>query len=319
MNLPYSTNPTATERNDSLKQSTELASQDLPTRSQTVINAFSIDVEDYFHVSAFEEKIDRSTWHQRRSRVFDNTMRLLELLDSHNTKATFFVLGWVAEKVPELIKTISAAGHEIGSHSHWHRLVYQLNPAEFRQDLRRSKDMLESIIQKPVSAFRAPSFSIVESSLWAFEVLVEEGFTADSSIFPSQHARNGINNFAPEIQEVKTQSGSIVEFPMPIARGVGRNVPFGGAGYFRLYPYWLTRQFIGRLNAAGQPIMFYTHPWEIDPEQPRVSDLFWSTRFKHYVNLKSTFDKLDQVLTDFQFATMDECINQWKTKTNQSP
>ena len=155
----------------------------------------------------------------------------------------------------------------------------------------------------------------MESSFWAFEVLIEEGFTVDSSVFPSRQARNGIDNFEPEIQEIKTKSGSIVEFPMPVAEGVGRKIPFGGGGYFRLYPYWLTRQFINRINSGGRPIMFYTHPWEIDPDQPRVSDISWSTRFRHYVNLKSTFDKLDQLLADFRFTTMNECIQQWKNKS----
>ncbi len=286
----------------------------LSDRAFPVKNVFSVDVEDYFQVTAFENLHCRNDWSRFESRVFNNTMRLIELLEKHDTKGIFFVLGCVAEKFPRLVELISAAGHEIGSHSHMHCLVHQMSPDEFREDVRKSKDAIESIIQKPVTSFRAPTFSIVRESFWALDILVQEGFTVDSSIFPSRHVRNGVSDFLPAVQRVDTESGAITEFPMPVVSWMGRTIPAGGGGYFRLYPYWLTQRFVRQLNNAGRPFMFYVHPWEVDPDQPRVKGASRSARFKHYVNLESTMGKLDRLLSDFEFTSLADCLRSTQSK-----
>ena len=217
--------------------------------------AFTVDVEDYYQVSAFEGGIDRSQWSVMESRVVPSTQRLLALLRRHNVTATFFVLGWVAEHFPELVREIHNDGHEVGSHSYWHRLIYQQTPAEFREDLRRSRDVLEEIIGVPVTAYRAPSFSITESSSWAFEILVEEGFESDSSVFPIVHDRYGIPGANPRIHAVDTPAGELIEFPPSVMKLWMLNLPVGGGGYFRLYPSLLTRLGLSMASKGG------THPF----------------------------------------------------------
>lgn len=272
------------------------------------INALSIDVEDYFQVSGFESVVSRDDWDHYPSRVVNNTRRILEILDEHSVVGTFFVLGWVAEKFPSLVQEIDAAGHEIGSHSYWHRLVYQLSPSEFRDDLRRSKQVLEDIIGRSVESYRAPSFSITKQSLWALEILAEEGIRFDSSIFPVHHDRYGIPGARQEIHDLETSHGTLCEFPMTVARLGRMNVPASGGGYFRLYPYWLTRRLISKVNRAGQPLMFYLHPWEVDPEQPRINGVRLLSRSRHYINLTQTQAKLKRLLNDFAFGTMTDVI-----------
>jgi polysaccharide deacetylase family protein (PEP-CTERM system associated) len=277
------------------------------------MNAFTVDVEDYFQVSGFERQIDRRDWDGFESRVVPSTRRILALLEDRNVRGTFFVLGWVAHKFPGLVREIQAAGHELASHSYWHRLIYSLTPEEFRQDLRDSKAAIEDAAGAAVTAFRAPSFSITSKSLWAFEILVEEGFTTDSSVFPIAHDRYGIPGCKPDIHHIDTPAGRIVEFPMT-ALGIRRfSLPVGGGGYFRLYPYWFTKSLLRQVNGrAKRPFAFYIHPWEVDPDQPRLRFGSGLSRFRHYVNLQPTMAKLSKLLTSFRFGTLSESIARYE-------
>ncbi len=285
---------------------------------QPHINAFTVDVEDYFQVSGFERNVIRETWDGYESRVVANTQRILELLAEHQTLATFFVLGWVANRFPSLIREIQRAGHELGSHSYWHRLVYLLTPEQFREDLRNSKAAIEDACGASVSTYRAPSFSITRKSLWALEILAEEGFTTDSSMFPVQHDRYGIPGGRPEIHEIQTKSGPLTEYPLTVFRAGRYTLPVGGGGYFRLYPYWLTRNLLKSVNSRAQrPFSFYIHPWEVDPNQPRLSGGSHASRFRHYVNLRPTVAKLSKLLTEFRFGTMCQSICQ--SQSGQQP
>jgi polysaccharide deacetylase family protein (PEP-CTERM system associated) len=284
-----------------------------------ILNALTIDVEDYFHVSAFEEHIDRRDWHRWLCRVVPNTHRLLELLRRYQLRATFFVLGWVARHYPQLVRDIHAEGQEIGSHGFWHRLIYQQSPDEFRSDLRQSREVLQQIIGEPVVAYRAPSFSITARSSWAWQVLAEEGFCFDSSVFPIYHDRYGIPNADPAVHQVHTPSGSLWEFPLPVVRFLRWNVPVGGGGYFRLYPLPLTRLLLSRLNHRfGRPFVCYVHPWEIDPQQPRLRCGSRVSRWRHYVNLGRTEAKLDALCRQFRFGTLSEAINAWRQQNQSS-
>ena len=232
-----------------------------PGRSSAVVNAMTVDVEDYFQVSAFDGSVPRSSWDSRESRVCQNTERLLDLFDSAEVKATFFVLGWVAERFPRLVRRIVGAGHELASHSYEHRLVYSQAPGEFREDLRRARQTLEQAGGCRVHGYRAPSYSIVRSSLWALDVLIEEGYVYDSSIYPIRHDRYGIPDWPREVHRVVRASGSIWELPGSTVRLGKINLPIGGGGYFRLLPYEWTRHGIRRLNRSNQPAVFYLHPW----------------------------------------------------------
>lgn len=273
------------------------------------LNAFTVDVEDYFQVSAFERDVQRATWNDLPSRVVENTHRLLELLGRNGVRGTFFVLGFVARKFPGLVRQIHAAGHEIGSHSFWHRLIYTQTPEQFRADLRHSKAVLEDAAGVPVTAFRAPSFSITRRSLWALDVLVEEGFQSDSSIFPTHHDRYGIPGAQPTIHTLHTPSGSLTEFPPSIARCGRMALPVGGGGYFRLYPYAISRLLLQRIVRHEQrPFMFYVHPWEVDPDQPRLRAGSGVSRFRHYVNLASTEQKLERLVRDFPLGRMCDVL-----------
>jgi polysaccharide deacetylase family protein (PEP-CTERM system associated) len=274
-----------------------------------LVHAFTVDVEDYFQVSAFEQHIDRSGWDHFPSRVVANTQHLLETLAKSHVQGTFFILGWVARKFPSLVRAIHSAGHEVGSHSYWHRLIYRQTPAEFRDDLRQSKAVLEDQIQTPVVAFRAPSFSITRRSLWALEVLIEEGFSVDSSVFPTRHDRYGIPGAQSQIHALETPSGRILEFPPTVASWGGFALPVGGGGYFRLYPYAVTRALLASIEHGDRrPFMFYVHPWEIDPRQPRLAVGSWISRFRHYVNLATTQVKLDRLLRDFSFGRLCDVL-----------
>ncbi|MHB0954814.1 MAG: XrtA system polysaccharide deacetylase [Pirellulaceae bacterium] len=273
------------------------------------LNAFSVDVEDYFQVSAFEKHVSRANWTSIPSRVIGNTQRLLELLDGHQIKATFFVLGWIARTYPELVREIDAAGHELASHSYWHQLVYELTPEQFRTDLIDSRKAIEDAAGRRVVIYRAPSFSITHRSLWALEILAEEGFQIDSSIYPIHHDRYGMPNAETRIHEVQTPSGSIWEFPPAVLRFGGLNVPISGGGYFRLYPLLLTVQGLRRINRRHHhPFVFYVHPWEIDPHQPRIAGPSRKSRLRHYVHLATTEKKLNHLLGQFRFGTLGEVI-----------
>jgi polysaccharide deacetylase family protein (PEP-CTERM system associated) len=270
----------------------------------TVVNALTVDVEDYFHVSAFDSVVSRATWEQFDSRVVTNTERLLDLFDRAGVKATFFVLGWVAARFPSLVRRIAAAGHEVASHGHNHQLVYLLTPAQFREDVRAAKAAIEDASGARVAGYRAPSYSIIESSLWALDVLVEEGYTYDASIFPIHHDRYGIPGARRHPHTVPRASGTLVEMPGSTVRIAGINLPVAGGGYFRLLPYGWTRWGIRRVNQTErQPVVFYCHPWEIDPDQPRVK-VGRMTRMRHYRGLEKTAQRLARLLGDFKFDTM---------------
>ena len=271
-------------------------------------NAFTVDVEDYYHVSGFADRIAPADWDGYESRVVPNTRRILELLDACSVRATFFVLGWVADRFPQLIREIHRGGHELGCHSYSHRLVYEMTPDEFRKDLRRARQVVEDVAATPVLAYRAPSFSITERSLWALEILAEEGFEYDSSIFPIHHDRYGIPGAERFPHRIDCRSGSLVEFPPSVCRIGKLNAPVGGGGYFRLYPAALTERWLARINSRyNQPFMFYVHPWEFDPDQPRLPGSRRS-RFRHYLNLDKTEQRTRRLLQRFRFGTMTEAL-----------
>ena len=275
-----------------------------------VLNAMTIDVEDYFHVSAFDGVIPRSSWATLECRVERNTDRLLQIFDRHGIKATFFVLGWVAERYPDLVRRIAAAGHEIASHGFAHRLVYDLTPAMFRDDIVRSKQVLEDACGVAVQGYRAPSYSITPRSLWALDILIEEGFTYDASIFPIHHDRYGIPVSARHPYRLHRSSGALTEVPGSTIQWGPLNMPVAGGGYFRIFPYEWTAWGIKRINVReGRPAVFYLHPWEIDPDQPRLpSGLL--TRFRHYRNLHATETRLERLIRDFQFGPLRAVLRQ---------
>lgn len=270
-------------------------------------NIFTIDVEDYYQVEAFASTIDRSHWDNYESRVVDNTHVILDLLDSHDVKGTFFVLGCVAEKHPELVRQISDRGHEIASHGMSHRMVYKQTPEVFRDETRRAKALLEDIVQKEVRGYRAATYSITQQSLWALDILVEEGFKYDSSIFPMRHDKYGMPGIDPLPHTIQTKSGPLVEIPITVYRKGPVSIPCAGGGYFRLWPYWFTRWCLSSVNKKVE-FNFYLHPWEVDAEQPRVANAGWLSRFRHYNNLDKCQDRLDRLLSDFKFATASEFL-----------
>jgi polysaccharide deacetylase family protein (PEP-CTERM system associated) len=273
-----------------------------------VVNAMSVDVEDYFQVSAFDQAVDRSEWPTRESRVCRNTERLLDIFDEYQVTGTFFVLGWVAEHFPSLVRSIAGRGHEIASHGYAHRLVYSQTPAAFRQDVGRAKKLLEDASGQAVAGYRAPSFSITKQSLWALDVLIEEGYRYDASIFPIRHDRYGIPDSPRTPYQVTRASGALTEVPGSTVRLGSTNLPVAGGGYFRLLPYWWTRWGIARLNGVeGQPAVFYLHPWEIDPDQPRIPAGVVS-RFRHYRNLDKTEARLRRLLGDFRFSSLQRLL-----------
>jgi polysaccharide deacetylase family protein (PEP-CTERM system associated) len=273
-----------------------------------MLNVMTVDVEDYFQVSAFERSVARPEWDGFESRVTRNTERLLEVFDAADIHATFFVLGWVGERFPGLVRKIIRAGHEIASHGYAHRLIYETSPREFRDDLRRARTVLESAAGEPVVGYRAPSYSITADSLWALDVLIEEGYTYDASIYPIRHDRYGIPSAPRFLHQIQRKVGSIWELPGATVRVAGLNLPMGGGGYFRLLPYRWTRFGIRRVNARdGRPAVFYVHPWEIDPSQPRLSGP-WLSRLRHYRNLARTEDRLRRLLQDFRFGTARELV-----------
>jgi polysaccharide deacetylase family protein (PEP-CTERM system associated) len=298
--------------------------------SSRIVNAMTVDVEDYFQVSAFERVVARERWHEYESRVAANTDRLLGVFSEFGVRATFFVLGWVAERDGSIVRRIADAGHEVASHGYSHRLVYDQTPEAFREDVRRARRVLQDLSGQPVNGYRAPSFSITARSLWALDVLIEEGYTYDTSIFPIRHDRYGIPG-APRhafwIGKGTCDAGcppapggyggtslaggtaepgtGLAEVPGSTIRLLGLNLPMAGGGYFRLLPYWWTRFGIRRLNEVeGKAAVFYMHPWEVDPGQPRLAASALS-RFRHYRNLSQTETRLRQLLSDFAFDAVD--------------
>ena len=271
------------------------------------VHVMTVDVEDYFHVSAFAGVVSRDEWPALESRVVANTDRLLDLFAEHGVRATFFVLGWVAERHAGLIRRIARDGHELASHSYWHRLVYELTPEEFRDDLRRARDVIESAAGVRVRGFRAPSYSIVERSLWALDVLAEEGYAYDASIFPIRHDVYGIPDAPRGAHLIDRAAGRLLEVPGAAARLAGAPIPIGG-GYFRLLPYLATRWAITRYAATErQPAVFYLHPWEIDADQPRLRAPLKS-RLRHYNHLAQAESRLRRLLRDFAWDSVEATI-----------
>lgn len=271
------------------------------------MNILTVDLEDWFQVSNLEGRVPREAWPHCESRLRRNTERLLAMLDEAGAKATFFVLGWNAEQCPSLVRQIADAGHEIATHGWEHRLVYDMKPAEFREDLRRSVGVIEDAAGVRVRGHRAASFSITEQCLWALDILVSEGIAYDSSMFPIRHDRYGVPSQWIEGREVITDSGSIVEVPITVWPAMGVNWPFAGGGYFRLLPYGIVRRITRAMNRAGRRVVFYFHPWEIDAGIPRVK-LGLAKSVRSYVNIAANAHKLSALLRDFKFVAVGEAL-----------
>jgi polysaccharide deacetylase family protein (PEP-CTERM system associated) len=268
----------------------------------------SVDLEDYFHVEAFAGTVSRGSWDEYPCRVVDNSHRLLEIFDRHQVKATFFVLGWVAHRFPAIVREIRDRGHELACHSFWHRKVDSLTPAQFRADTREACDAIEQAASVRVSGYRAPTWSITPRSLWAFDILAEEGFAYDSSIYPIHHDLYGIPGANRHAYTHVCKNGqNLLEFPPATARIAGINFPAAGGGYLRIFPlaytHWVFRQF----EKAGRPLVLYLHPWEIDPQQPRIAGPLKS-RFRHYTNLHQTQNRLEMLLQRYRFVPFCEHV-----------
>ena len=271
---------------------------------RALLNALTVDVEDYFHVSALAPYIARSEWERRECRIERNVERILQLLDEHDARATFFTLGWVAERYPNLVRCIARHGHEVASHGHGHERASELAPSAFASDISRAKASLEDITGAPVVGYRAPSFSIGESNLWAFDCLAAAGYRYSSSVYPIRHYHYGTPDWPRFARPVRD---TLIEIPATTVRLFERNLPAAGGGYFRLLPYAASRWMLRRVNDAEQrPAVFYFHPWEIDAAQPRVPGLDAKTSFRHYLNLGRMERRLQRLLADFHWGRMDE-------------
>ncbi len=267
-------------------------------------HVFSVDVEEYFQVLAFERAVPRHRWDAMPSRVEASVYQLLDLLASHSATATFFTVGWLAERKPGLVKRIAELGHEVASHSWWHRRVTALTPDEFREDVRRCRAVLEDLTGRPVIGFRAPSFSIVPGTEWAFDVLIEEGYRYDSSVFPIWRPGYGYPGAPPAPYLIKRPPGVLLELPMATTLAAGVRVPAAGGGWFRHLPYSLTDRAFREHEAQGRAAMFYIHPWEIDVEQPRLG-VSLVTRVRHYGGLSRTLPRLERLLARFRFVSAE--------------
>ena len=268
-------------------------------------NAFTIDVEDYFHVYAFASHIPRDSWDRLPCRVERNVEKILAMLDEHEAHATFFMLGWVGERYPGLARRIVERGHELASHGYGHQLVSTLTRREFLEDISHAKRLLEDIAGVPVQGYRAPSFSIGKDNLWALECLAEAGYRYSSSIYPFQSDHYGMPD-APRFAHYPATGRGLLELPPTTVRLFNRNLPAAGGGYFRLLPYGLSRWCLNRVNTVdGKPCIFYFHPWEIDPGQPRQRGASVRSRFRHYVNLSAMERRLRSLLKDFKWGRMD--------------
>ena len=270
-----------------------------------IVNAFSIDVEDWFQVAAFARHIDRKDWDSLECRVERNVDLLLQTLDKHGVKATFFTLGWIAQRYPALIKRIVAGGHELASHGYGHHMIHELGEQLFREDVVRAKGLLEDLGGAPVIGYRAPSFSVGRDTLWALDVLAQTGHQYSSSIYPIKHDLYGM----PEAPRFAHQRSGLLEIPATSIRLRERNFPASGGGYFRLLPYSVSRWSLKRVNQVdGEAAVFYCHPWEIDPGQPRMHHASAKSRFRHYVNQGRMLGKIDRLLGDFAWGTVAEVI-----------
>jgi polysaccharide deacetylase family protein (PEP-CTERM system associated) len=279
------------------------------------LNGLSFDIEDWFQVENLKGVISCDEWDGCELRVTQNTKKILGLLEKYQTKATFFILGWVAEKCPSLVKQIDAEGHEVASHGYGHELIYKLTPEAFCNDLQRSMEILESITGKRVFGYRAPSFSVIPETEWAIDALKDAGFRYDSSIFPTSfHNRygfNGVSRFPFEFPN------GIVEIPLSTYRLWGTNFPLAGGAYFRLFPYFYFQYLLRRLNNEEKPTSFYMHPWELDPGQPRMK-VRLDYRLRHYTNLKKAEKRLEKLLSHFKFVPLIDLVNEYFPRTAQS-
>jgi polysaccharide deacetylase family protein (PEP-CTERM system associated) len=268
-----------------------------------LINAMTIDVEDYFQVSAFAPYINRTEWNSRECRIEHTINTILEMLDQHNTHATFFTLGWIAERYPQLVRQIVKQGHELASHGYGHERASDQTPDSFLTDIHLAKILLEDVSDKEVFGYRAPSFSIGTGNLWAYESLIRAGYRYSSSVYPIAHDHYGTPD-SPRF--AYTTLARLIEIPITTLRWMGHNFPAGGGGYFRLLPYALSRWMMAYVNTQEhEPCIFYFHPWEIDAKQPRIAGINRKTRFRHYVHLSTMQAKLDRLLTDFKWGRMD--------------
>ena len=275
-----------------------------PARTNALTNALTIDVEDYFQVSAMAPYIRRDEWEHRECRVERNIERILELLAEHDTRATFFTLGWIAERYPKLVRNIVDAGHELASHGYGHERASDLTQTAFRSDIDRAKKLLEDIAGTEVKGYRAPSFSIGTKNLWAFDELARAGHRYSSSIYPIRHDHYGMPDSPRFAYRVGT---GMLEIPVTTLRMGRRNLPSSGGGYFRLLPYALSRWMIRRVNEVDrESAIFYFHPWEIDAGQPRVAGIDAKTRFRHYLNIHRMENRLASLLADFRWGRMDD-------------
>lgn len=282
-------------------------------------DGLSVDVEDYFHVEAFADRIHPDAWPRFPSRVAANTRRLLELFARHGARGTFFILGWVAEREPGLVREIAAAGHEIACHSYLHQVLWRLTPEEFRADTRRAVAAISDACGVRPAGYRAPTFSVVPRTLWALEILAEEGFEYDSSVFPVRHDRYGIPA-APRFpyRFEFAAGGSLVEIPPMTMRLAGRNWPVAGGGYLRILPMWFTRWAAKQVRRReGRPVLIYLHPWEVDSEQPRMGGR-WTSRFRHYYHLSQTEPRLNELLAGRRFVPLGEILSE-ETSRNALP
>lgn len=278
------------------------------TNASPHINAMTIDVEDYFQVSAFSNNISFDQWPDHDCRVENNMDRILQLFADNDVKATFFTLGWIAEKYPNVIKNIVENGHELASHGRNHTRVFDQNPAQFTEDISHTKKLLEDIGGVDIKGYRAASFSIDERNLWAYDCLSEAGYQYSSSIYPVEHDHYGMPD-APRFSFFANSAG-LVEVPISTVRWMNRLWPSGGGGYFRFFPYIVSKRLIQTVNEKEQrSAIFYLHPWEIDPDQPKQSNLSAKTRFRHYINLKHTYRRLEKLVQDFQWDRMDKVFS----------
>lgn len=283
----------------------ELAARPAPAPGERIRNAMTCDVEDYFQVSAFAPYIDRASWPSRECRVEANMDRILALFDRTGVRATFFTLGWIAERYPNVVKRIVAGGHELASHGYGHLRASDQTRAEFDNDIRSSKALLEDIGGQAVLGYRAPSFSIGRDNLWALDALLEAGYRYSSSIYPVQHDHYGMPE-APRFAFYPNGTDGLLEVPITTVQMLKRNLPAGGGGYFRLLPYALSRWMMAKVNQDDrQPALFYFHPWEIDPGQPRPEGIGAKSRFRHYVNIERMESRIEALARDFAWDRMD--------------
>lgn len=276
-----------------------------------MLNALSVDVEDYYHVSAFAGVVHAEDWPCFESRVVQNTDRILGILEEYRVKATFFFLGWIAERHPDLVRLVHAEGHEVATHGYGHRLITGQRPEEFRQDIEHSLQVLEGVLGERVWGYRAPSYSITPQTVWALDILQELGLWYDSSLFSIHHDLGGFPGSPRHPYQIRD---GLWEFPLTTRRIWRWNLPIAGGGYLRLYPYCFTRWNVTRVNKEGIPAIVYVHPWEFDPDQPRIEGAPLLGRFRHYQNLDKTERRLRALCRDFELAPVGEVLKGWMAK-----